>query len=142
MAWAFQKDSELLPIFKYYINQMHHTGIINKLQKKFIGDHNGDTGALKIQELQGLGYCSVVLPFLTLLIGLCVTIFILGIEAMMSCKKKCSKDKKYSKETLNSTSKEPNDMIEDINNLLLDNHRKLGGIKFLLKIRMLSSRDA
>ena len=51
-------------------------------------NHNGDTGASKIQDLEGLGYESVVLPFLALLTGLCVAFMQLGIETVIICKTK------------------------------------------------------
>ena len=134
MAWAFQRESELLPIFKYYLDKMKQTGVINRLRQKFIGNI-GDTGTSKIQDLQGLGYDSVVLPFLTLLIGLCVAFMQLGIETAIICKKKCSEDEKLSRED-NSTSEKAKEIIEDINHLIVENHRKLGGIKFLSKMRV------
>ena len=135
MAWAFQKESELLPIFNNYLDKMQQTGVIDRLRQHFIGDRNGDTGASKIQNLQGLGYDSVVLPFLTLLIGLCVAFMQLGIETAIICKKKCSEDEKLSRED-NSTSEKAKEIIEDINHLIVENHRKLGGIKFLSKMRV------
>ena len=134
MAWAFQRESELLPIFKYYLDKMKQTGVIIRLRQKFIGNI-GDTGTSKIQDLQGLGYDSVVLPFLTLLIGLCVAFIQLGIETAIICKKKCSEDEKLSRED-NSTSEKAKEIIEDINHLIVENHRKLGGIKFLSKMRV------
>ena len=137
MAWAFQRESELLPIFKYYLDKMKQTGVIIRLRQKFIGNI-GDTGTSKIQDLQGLGYDSVVLPFLTLLIGLCVAFIQLGIETAIICKKKCSEDVELSK-VKDFTSEEAKEIIEDINNLLLENNCDLGGIKFLSKIRMLSN---
>ena len=137
MAWAFQRESELLPIFKYYLDKMKQTGVINRLRQKFIGNI-GDTGTSKIQDLQGLGYDSVVLPFLTLLIGLCVAFMQLGIETVIICKKKCSEDVELSK-VKDFTSEEAKEIIKDINNLLLENHCDLGGIQFLTKIRMLST---
>ena len=112
MAWAFQRESELLPIFKYYLDKMKQTGVINRLRQKFIGNI-GDTGTSKIQDLQGLGYDSVVLPFLTLLIGLCVAFMQLGIETAIICKKKCSEDEKLSRED-NSTSEEAKEIIDEI----------------------------
>ena len=113
LAWAFQKESELLSIFKYYLDQMQQTGMIDRSRKQILGYHSGesgDTGALEIRDLQGLGYDSVILPFLALLIGCWVALFQLGIEAVTIC---------------------------DIKSLLLNNQRK-----FLSKIRTLSSVDA
>ena len=107
MAWAFQKESELLPIFNNYLDKMQQTGVIDRLRQHFIGDRNGDTGASKIQNLQGLGYDSVVLPFLTLLIGLCVAFMQLGTETAITRKKGRSGN-----EEIESTS----DKAKDVNN--------------------------
>ena len=138
-AWAFQRESEVLPIFNYYLDHMQQTGVINRLQQKFIGDHNGVKGTSKVQEVQGLGYDTVVLPFLALLIGLCAALLQLGIEAMSTiCKKKCSKDEEQSKED-DSISEEEKEMIDEINHLLMENCCKLGGKKFLTKMKMLST---
>ena len=118
---------------------MQQTGVIDRLKQTFLGNHNGITGSSKIQELQGLGYDTVIFPFLALLIGLCAALFQLGIEAMTSiCKEKGSKYEEQSKED-DSTSKEEREMIDEINDLLLENHRKLGGKKFLTKMKMLST---
>ena len=139
MAWAFHIESELLPIFNHYLKKMQQIGVIDRLRQKFMGDHKGDTGASKIQEVKGLGYDTVILPFLALLIGLCAALFQLGIEAMTTiCKKKCSKDENQSKKD-DSTSEEDIEIIEEIYNLLLENHCKMGGKKFLHKMKMLST---
>ena len=139
LAWAFQQSSELLPIFNHYLEKMQQTGVMDKLQNKFIGDHNGVKGASKVQEVQGLGYDTVVLPFLALLIGLCAALLQLGIEAISNiCKKKCSKDGEQSKED-DSTSEEEKEMIDEINDLLMENRCKLGGKKFLTKMKMLTT---
>ena len=138
MAWAFQRESELLPIFKYYHDKMKQTGVIDRLRQKLKGNHIGDTGASNIQDLQGLGYDSVVLPFLVLLTGLCVAFMQLGIETVIICKNKYLADQEHSNED-DFTSEEAKEIIDDIYDLLLENHRKLEDIKFLSKIRMLSS---
>ena len=138
LAWAFQRESELLPIFNYYLDKMQQTGIIHRLQQKFIGDHNRDTDASMIQDINGLGYANVAFPFLALLSGICLALLQLGIETAVICRKKCSNDEHQSNEDY-STSEEAQDIIGDINNLLLENYCELGGIKFLSKIRMLST---
>ena len=137
MAWAFQRESELVPIFKYYLAKMQQSGVIDRLRQKYI-DRNGDTGASKIQDLQGLGYESVVLPFLALLTGLCVAFMQLGIETVIICKKKYLADQEHSNEDF-AISGEAKDIIDDIYDLLLENHCKLEDIKFLSKTRMLST---
>ena len=138
MAWAFQRESELVPIFKYYLAKMQQTGVIDRLRQKCMHNHNGDTGASKIQDLEGLGYESVVLPFLALLTGLCVAFMQLGIETVLICKKKYLADQEHSNEDF-ATSGEAKDIIDDIYDVLLENHCKLEDIKFLSKMRMLST---
>ena len=120
---------------------MQQNGVINILRQRFIGDLNRDASASKIEDLQGLGYDRVVLPFLALLIGVCAALLQLVIEILTICKMKCSNDEEQSKED-NSTSEEAKEMIYDINNLLLDHHHELGGMKFLSKIRTLALPDA
>ena len=106
-----------------------------------MGEHIRDTGASKIQDLQGLGYDSVVLPFLALLIGFCVALFQFGIEAMIICIKKFSADPEHSNED-DYTAEEAEYLIGEIKILLLDNHHKMGGTKFLSKIKTLSTPNA
>ena len=89
-----------------------------------------------MQDINGLGYENVAFPFLALLSGIWVALLQLGIETAILCKKKCSDDEEKSNEN-ESTSEEANDIIDDINNLLLENHCELGGIKFLSKMRSL-----
>ena len=138
MAWAFQRESELLPIFNYYLGKFQRAGIIDRLQQTFMGGSNRDTDASKkqVQDINGLGYENVAFPFLALLSGICVALFQLGIETAIICKKKCSDDEEQSNEG-ESASEEANDIIDDINHLLLENHCELGGIKFLSKMRSL-----
>ena len=138
LAWAFQTDSELLPMFNYYLGKLHQTGVIDRLTPNSIGDHKTDIDASNVQDINGLDYEDLAFPFLALLIGLCVAFMQLGIETAIICKKKCSEDEELSRVD-NSTSEEAKEIIEDINNLLLENHCDLGGIQFLTKIRMLST---
>ena len=128
MAWAFQRESELLPIFNYYLGHFQGAGVIDRLQQKFIRDSNRDTDASKkqVQDINGLGYENVAFPFLALLSGICVALLQLGIETAIICKKKCSADKAQSNEG-ESTSEEANDIIDDINNLLSSPRAQPGG---------------
>ena len=138
MAWAFQKDSQLLPIFNYHIQKMHQNGLVDRMKHKFIGDHNRDTDVSKIHNIDGLGYDNVAIPFLALLTGLCAAFMQLVIEAAILCKKKCYDNELESRED-NSASEEAKEIIDGIYDLLLENHCKLGSIKFLYKMRMLST---
>ena len=115
---------------------MQLKGVIDRLRQKFIGIQNSYAGASKIQKLQGLGYDSVVLPFLALLTGLVMASFLLGIEAMIICVIKSSANQIYSKED-NYTSLEAEDIIREIRLILLNDYKEMGGMKFLTKIRKL-----
>ena len=142
MAWGFQRGSQLLPIFKYYLDHMQQTGVINGLYHKLIGDPIEDPRASTIQDLQALGYDNVILPFLALLTGIWASLLQLGIEAISNCMRKCSDDQEQEQSRQDdSRSEEAKGMINDINNLLLHNHRNLGGKKFLSKIRRLAVPD-
>ena len=94
---------------------MQQTGIIHRLRQKFIGEHNRDTDASKIQaqEMNGISYENVAFPFLALLSGICVALLQLGIETAIICKKKCSDDEEQSNEH-ESTSEEAKEIIDEI----------------------------
>ena len=91
LAWAFQRDSELAPLFNYHLDKMQQTGVIDRLHHKFVGDsNNGETEAedIEVQDFGGLGYEKVTFPFLALLSGLFVACLLLGLETAGACKKK------------------------------------------------------
>ena len=138
LAWAFQNDSQLLPIFNYHLQKLHQHGVLDRMKHKLIGDHNRDTDVSKIQNINGLGYDNVAFPFLALLAGLCAAFMQLAIEAAFLCKKKCYDQELESKED-EYASEEAKEIVGGIHDLLLENHRKLGGIKFLYKMKMLST---
>ena len=82
---AFQKESELRSMLNYHLEKMEQSGVIDRLHKKFLESQNihPDTDAImtKVYD-EGIGYDNVVVPFLVLLIGLCVALLQLGIEAL------------------------------------------------------------
>ena len=110
------------------------------MQQKFIGEWNNDDASSKtrVQGLNGISYESVTLPFIALLTGLCLALLELGIELVIKCKNNSIDGEKYSNEE-ESTSEKAEDIIDDIYNLLKENHGYLGGIRFLSKIRSLST---
>ena len=140
MGWAFNKDSELLQIINYNLDKMRQTGVTRRLRKKFLGNSNTDGAPYKTQaqDMTGIGYENVAFPFLSLLAGLCVALLQLGIEVVSMCKKKYLDTEKHSTEDKGKSEK-AEDIIEDIHDLLKENHGNLGGIIFLSKIRMLST---
>ena len=139
LAWAFQRESQLPPIFNHHLQKLHEKGFLDKMHHKFIGDNNRNTDDSKIQSISGLSYENVTLPFLVLLTGLCVALLVLGIETAVICKKKCSPDKNQSNEH-ESTFDGPKEIIDDIHNILIENHYNLEDIEFLSNIRMSLAR--
>ena len=83
LAWAFQKGSELLPVFNYYLHKMHQTGLMDRLLQKSIGNSKMNTDATKVRDANVLGYLDVAFPFLALLIGLLVACMLLGTEIVI-----------------------------------------------------------
>ena len=113
---------------------MKQSGIIDRLRQKYLDEKilvNSET----IVDTNVLDYENVMIPFLALLIGLCVALLQLGIEALAIFKKKPSNDTGQIKK---HNCAEAKDVIEDIYNLLLENHEELGGMKFLTQIRLFS----
>ena len=121
-------------MFNYYLDEMKQTGVIDRLGQTFMGDASKP---LQVQDINGLGYEHLVFPFIALLTGLCVAFMQLGIETVISCKKKCFSDEAQSNED-ESTSEEAKEIIDDIYLLLVENHCRHGDIKFLSKMRVLS----
>ena len=134
MAWAFQRQSELLPLFNYHIHKMKQSGIIDRLRQKYLDEKNLVTSET-IVDTNVLGYDNVMFPFLAFLIGLCVALLQLGIEVLCIFKKEPSGD---GEQVQQHNCVEAKDVIDDIYNLLLENHEKLGGMKFLSQMRLFS----
>ena len=83
LAWAFQKGSELLPVFNYYLHKMQQTGLMDRLLQKYTGNSKMNTDATKVRDANVLGYPNVAFPFLALLTGLLVACMLLGIEIVI-----------------------------------------------------------
>ena len=119
---------------------MEQAGIIDRLRHKYLGDKGMDTANSKNQANDiddiSLGYGSVMIPFSILLAGICWALLQLGIEFLHICKKKCFHERKHPNEGESKLMK-AGDIIDEITNLLKENHGELGGVKFLSKMRML-----
>ena len=139
LAWAFQRDSQLLPIFNYHLQKLHENGFLDRMYHQIIGDNNRNTDDSKIQSISGLSYENVTLPFLALLTGLGVALLVLGIETAIICKKKCLPDKDQWNED-EPILDMPKEIIDDIHNILIEKHCNLEDIEFLSKIRMSLAR--
>ena len=111
---------------------MKQSGIIERLRQKYLDDKNFVTSET-IVDTNVLGYENVMFPFLALLTGVCVALLQLGIEVLAIFKKEPSNDGEQSKE---HNCAEAKDVIDDIYSLLLENHEKLGGMKFLSQMRL------
>ena len=85
VGFAFQKDSELVDIFNYYLKKTQENGIMSILEKK-LGITSQPDKLDPIKE-NVLGYENVAFPFAILLIGLMASIVHTVIEAMTSWKK-------------------------------------------------------
>ena len=140
LGWALRKESELLQIFNYHLDKMRLTGVTDRLQEKFLGEVSIDDTASKsqVQDLTGLRYEDVMFPFLALLTGIFMASLQFGVETVVKCKKKYTDDGDRTEED-ESRSQKAEEIINDIHVLLKKNHGELGGIKFLTKMRMLSS---
>lgn len=92
LAWGFQKRSELLPVFNYYLHKMQQTGLVDRMLHKFIGNSKMNTDATTIPDINVLGYQNVAFPFLALLTGLLVAPMLLGIEIVIIRHKTCAND--------------------------------------------------
>ena len=84
LAWGFQKNSELLPVFNHYIHQMQETGVLDKLRREIVGRQKNANSA-KVLGAMMLGYEDLAIPFLVLLIGAGVAFIPLAIEAVKKC---------------------------------------------------------
>ena len=137
MAWAFQRESDLIPIFNYHLYKMKQTGIIDRLRQNALGDDDIDATTSKtLVDTNGLGYENVLFPFIAFLTGVSVAVLLLGIEKAANFLKKCTKKEQQLNE---DKLEEAQDIIDDIYDLLMKNHGKLGGIKFLSQIRKFST---
>ena len=134
MAWAFQRESDLIPIFNYHLYKMKQTGVIDRLQQNALGDI--DTTSNTLLDNNGLGYENVLFPFLAFLTGVSVALLLLVIERAANFLEKCTKkEEQLSEDKL----EEAQQIIDDIYDLLMENHSKLGGIMFLSQIRKFST---
>ena len=113
---------------------MKQIGVLDRLQFNFLDDNNiGSYTSKTLVDLEGLGYENVMFPFLALLTGLCVALLQLGIEKVA---RKCSFNEQHLGEDI---PKDAEQIIDEIHDLLLENHGKLGGVKFLSQMRVLST---
>ena len=112
---------------------MKQSGIIDRLQQKFLDEHNSNTVLSQVMlASNSLGYKNVMLPFLAILTGMCVALLQLGIEVLAMIKKNQSDEQQSEKDM----SEEAKEIIDDIHTILLENYDKLGGIRFLSRLRL------
>ena len=86
LALGLQKDSELLPLFDYYLIKMKQSGLLAKLlsgwQQTILHLSTTRNGNLATE----LGYRSVLLPFIFVLVGAGVGFLTLSTEVMSHCR--------------------------------------------------------
>ena len=70
---------------------MQQTGVIDRLEKKFVGKSDKSNIETQVQDINSLGFEKVVFPFLALVTGLCVAFMQLGFETVIMCMNKCRK---------------------------------------------------
>ena len=133
MAWAFQKDSELVGMFNHHIHKMKMTGNIDRLWQVIDRKQkmNKDTRNMK-REHQALGYENVFFPFLVLLNGLCVAFLQVSLEVVPFCKKN-SEDVNLN--IHEESTNEAKEIIKELYGLLQEKH------SILIKTQMLSKLD-
>ena len=140
LAWAFQKDSEFIDLFDYHLQKMKEIGTIDKYQC-IIDDkvrRNKDASNMKEEHL-ALGYGNVAFPFLALATGLIMAMLQLGIEVVVRFCQEGSVGNVNQSNVEVSNSKEGRELIEEINELLFENHSK--DINLLYKMRALALSD-
>ena len=116
---------------------MKQTGVIDRLRQNALGDDDIDATTSKtLVDTNGLGYENVLFPFIAFLTGVSVAVLLLGIEKAANFLKKCTKEEQHVNE---DKLEEAQDIIDDIYDLLMKNHGKLGGTKFLSQIRKFST---
>ena len=127
----------MIPIFNHHLYKMKQTGVIDRLRQNALGDDDIDATTSKtLVDTNGLGYENVLFPFIAFLTGVSVAVLLLGIEKAANFLKKCTKEEQQLNE---DKLEEAQDIIDDIYDLLMKNHGKLGGTKFLSQIRKFST---
>ena len=135
LAWAFQKDSELVGVFNYHIHRMMVTGNIDRFWQVIDRQRKENKDAAKmLTEIRALGYEDVSLPFLALLTGLFAAFLLLLIEILTPSNRKGLKGAyQYNDEDFSSS--EAREIIEETYGLLLENQSILKETKIISKIK-------
>lgn len=89
LAMAFQEDSEIRPIFNYYINKMRETGVVSRLWNRYIKYDvpKDNTERIFNDEANPLGYDNLFFPALVLILGLLGAWVIIVVEIVLKPKK-------------------------------------------------------
>ena len=121
MAWAFQKDSELVGVFNYHIHKMQGTGNMDRFWQEMERKRKNNKYATKVQEVNVVGYENVAFPFLALLAGLFAALLQLGIEFVVFCKRKYADIPNQSSDE-SSTPRESRLIIKEFGDMLQENN--------------------
>ena len=128
MAWAFQKDSELVGVFNYHIHKMQATGNMNRFWQEIERKRKSNKYATKMQEIHVVGYENVAFPFLALLTGLLIAFLQLGIEMAVFCKRKYADNANQSSDE-SSIHREAMLVLKEVCDMLQENNSNTKDIK-------------
>ena len=97
---------------------MQETGTMGKLWQKIERQLKRNNDGSKVQEANVLGFDDVALPFVTLLVGVCAGILLLGIEGVAFCMEKYAVNENKCDD--GDTSEEISKIKDEINEMLLE----------------------
>ena len=81
MAWAFQRNSELVECFNYHLQKMIEAGILDQLYSVYV-DVKITTELDKEGDTMSLGYMNAAFPSLVLMGGLTLSMVQLTAESL------------------------------------------------------------
>ncbi len=100
LAFALQKNSELLGLFNHNMVKLYETGVLDFLRHKWISSRSLDKalrfgGGSKVNESSALGYVNLATPALILVVGMFMGVLTVATEAVLSrFNSSCSVQKK------------------------------------------------
>ncbi len=95
LAFALQKDSELLGLINYQVVKLHQSGMLHFLKHKWINSRRPDLWSCGMEEALALGYDHLAPYMLVLVFGIFVAALAVAGEAAMS--RTFNRNKKYKK---------------------------------------------
>jgi len=77
-GWIFPKNSPFVSLFNYFLNNFDEVGLLDKLMKKQL--ELITTNTCDESSFQAINFENVALVFILLLIGILISLLLLGIE--------------------------------------------------------------